>query len=371
MPRLLPGERDRGLTADLILDLLRRDGGAQALHPVLASATDDRHSDLGFVLSELGPHLARLPAPRRTDFRRVFGALSPKSHTWEPLERAALLARGLHEPDEDLWPLLTAALEATPETDIAPFLTRPPVPGTPLAENVAAVLRDGFPAPFNESTYTLRQWLTKAPMPWLRDLALALLGAQDDTTRRWALERLTAEAHDEALDGPLPDRAVALALDPRFSADFLADRTLTLRAAPLYRGRLARREATLAEAYAVLQALPSKPSDKPDAPPPITAPERAEFRRLRDAAIAADPTLARQYQYWLRVREPGHPEDAPLLDRLASGAQSPQEADAIVSLLVYSGDPAIEAPIARDLLARFPAPHVEIAVNFFLRRFKG
>ncbi len=348
VPRILPAE---AWTAEaLVPELLRRAGGARALARMLPDLDRSLQYHVGRVVEAWSPNAAALPAARRDEIRVAFA--DRRCDGIEPADRALYgLAVACVAPGEALWPLAEAALERNDLGAIHRLLSGVPAPGSRLAEAAAEALCAGFPAPWAHCGHLVEAWLSRGPLAWLRPLAERATRVEGDRTRRWGLAMLTREAFDPSRDGDPIERTTALALDPRFVADFRVDHRLRARAQPLFRGRLRRGEATLDEALAACE--PIWTGDKEPVDPP-TPEDWAALRRLRFAAMREDAALARSRQYYLQAREEGHPDDEALLERLVAEAGDAAAAMDAMSVLLHGPATVFEERLATLLAERFP-----------------
>jgi hypothetical protein len=328
VPRIVPAE-PWALRA-LVPALLAREGGAAAL--VGLARDHDLGTRLSLASNDLAAAMASLPAERRAEVRAVLGAVRPEGEDDPAAEAMFALAMACADPSEDLWPEARRLVEAGDYRGLQQVLRWPPVPGTPLAEEAGRAASEGFPGAWSDVRWAVEPWVASGPAAWLRPLAERAIRSESASARRWGLATLTGEAFDPARDGDRGERAAALALDPRFAADFLEDRRLTARALPMLRARLRRGESTLDEALAAIGACAGTADVEPATPE-----EWAELRRLRDEALRSDPERAREKDFYLEVREPGHPEDQALLERLVADATTPQRADDLMALLLRTG----------------------------------
>jgi hypothetical protein len=342
VPRILPAET--WAAREFVPELLAREGGAAAL----AKLVDDDEVGMRLVLSveDLTKTVAALPPARRAEIRATLGVL-PKAGEHDPgVDALFTLAMSCAAPDEDLWPLAEPLVDRGDSHALSRVLRAPIVPGTRLAEEIGQAASEGFPGKWSNVRWAVEKWVARAPAAWLRPLAERAIRSESESARRWGLAMLTGEAFDPAQDGDRAERAAALALDPRFAADFLADRPLTLRALPMLRGRIVRGEAPLAETLATLGAVTRANSYEraavealfgPGWVTPVTPEEWVVLRRLRTEAIRENPDDAREHLYHLEVREPDHPEDHALLAQVVADATTPDKAGNVIGLILRSG----------------------------------
>jgi hypothetical protein len=357
-PRLVHGEWDHRLLGSLVMETLGREGGAGVVYRAF-TGNDNDEDRAYFALYERVDEVAALPAPRKAEIAAVMGKLPGDDRT--PVESVLFdMAIRCATPDE-LFPLVEAAV-ARQWIFTSSILRDPPEPGTRLADTLAQALRDGFPEPWAHDAHSFRAWLSKGPRPWVRELAEIAIQSDHAGTRRWALDLLTDAVWDEERDGPLRERALALATDPRYAADFLDVWTLTMRVLGFFRSRLRSGGATIEQAIATMVAIRTFAEEDMaryarwvDASDLVAATEQEwlELRKARKAACASNPAEARSHSYYLQVREPGNPEDDALLASWIADLKDGKEAGRAMAVLIGSTEGTREMEMIRGVFERF------------------
>ena len=357
-PRLVHGEWDHRLLGSLVMETLGREGGAEVVYRAF-TGNDTDEDRAYFALYERVDEVAALPAPRKAEIAAVMGKLPDDDRT--PVESVLFdMAIRCATPDE-LFPLVEAAV-ASQWIFTSSILRDPPVPGTRLADTLAQALRDGFPEPWAHDAQTFRGWLSKGPRPWVRELAEIAIRSDHTESRRWALDLLTDSVWDEQRDGPLRERALALATDPRYAADFLDVWALTMRVLGFFRSRLRSGGATIEQAIATMVAIRTFGKEDMaryarwvDASDLVAATEQEwlELRKARKAACASNPEEARSHSYYLQAREPGNPEDDALLASWIADLKDGKEAGRAMAVMLRSTEGTQEMEMIRGVFERF------------------